>query len=149
MSGNRDKESSCNAGVDTNPSKYQQVTSTSIHGRNTAGNNGGYSYSNTEKSTFGQDIPHDSENSSDFGVWVAPTFSGRYNLSFYNTCMVFLSGNESLGGNESLRGNESLHDFFLSFVYICIDVGDSVQDEGLEYPRHIFVPFPCQELDFQ
>jgi hypothetical protein len=128
MSGNRDEESSCNAGVDTKPSKYQPVTSTSIHGRNTAGNNGGYSYSNTEKSTFGQDIPHDSENSSDFDVWVAPTFSGRYNLSFYNTCMVFLSG------------NESLHDLFLSFVYICIDVGDSVQDEGLEYPRHIFVP---------
>jgi hypothetical protein len=97
MSGNRDEESSCNAGVDTNPSKYQPVTSTSIHGRNTAGNNGGYSYSNAEKSTFGQDIPHDfgqniphdSENSSDFDAWVAPTFSGRYNLSFYNICMVF------------------------------------------------------------
>ena len=40
------------AGVHTNPVNNQPVTSASIHGRNTAGNHGGYS--NTEKSTSGQ-----------------------------------------------------------------------------------------------
>ena len=40
------------AGVYTNPDNNQPVTSTSIHDRNTAGNHGGYS--NTEKSTSGQ-----------------------------------------------------------------------------------------------
>ena len=46
------------AGVHTNPANNQPVTSTSIHGRNTAGNHGGYS--NTEKSTSGQnrDMQH-------------------------------------------------------------------------------------------
>jgi hypothetical protein len=73
MSGNCDEESSGNAGVHTNPAKYQPETSTSIHGQN----------------TFRQSIPHDSDNSSDFDVWTVPTISGRYNLSFYNICMVF------------------------------------------------------------
>jgi hypothetical protein len=39
------------AGVHTNPTNNQPVTSASIHGRNTAGNHGGYS--NAEKSTSG------------------------------------------------------------------------------------------------
>ena len=75
MSGNRDAPTkrSGKAGVRTNPAKNKPVTSTSIHGRH----------------TFGQNIPHDSDNSSDFDVWVAPDISGRYNLSFYNICMVF------------------------------------------------------------
>jgi hypothetical protein len=75
MSGNCDDPTkrSGKAGVRTNPAKNKPVTATSIHGRN----------------TFGQNIPHDSDNSSDFDVWVAPDISGRYNLSFYNTCMVF------------------------------------------------------------
>jgi hypothetical protein len=38
MSGNCDEERSGNTGVHTNPAKYQPETSTSIHGRNTAGN---------------------------------------------------------------------------------------------------------------
>ena len=48
---------SCPAGVH-NPANNQPVTSTSIHDRNTAGNHGGYS--NTEKSTSGQnrDMQH-------------------------------------------------------------------------------------------
>jgi len=73
------------AGVHTNPTIYQPVTSTSIHGRNSAGNHGGYSSSITEKSTSGQnrdmymENTHLSSNSeqSDFDVWVAPNFSGR------------------------------------------------------------------------
>jgi len=93
MSGNcedRTKRSG-KAGVRTNPANYQPVTSTSIHGRNSAGNHGGYSSSITEKSTSGQnrdmymENTHlssnseqpDSNNSSDFDVWVAPNFSGR------------------------------------------------------------------------
>jgi hypothetical protein len=46
------------ADVHTNPANNQPVTSASIHGRNTAGNHGGYS--NTEKSTSGQnrDMQH-------------------------------------------------------------------------------------------
>jgi hypothetical protein len=56
MSGNCDEESSGNAGVDTNPAKYQPVTSTSIHERNTGGNHGGYSSSNSEQSTVGTGI---------------------------------------------------------------------------------------------
>jgi hypothetical protein len=46
------------ADVHTNPANNQPVTSASIHGRNTAGNHG--SYSNTEKSTSGQnrDMQH-------------------------------------------------------------------------------------------
>ena len=40
------------AGVHTNPTNNQPVTSASIHGRNTAGNHGGYS--NAEKYTSGQ-----------------------------------------------------------------------------------------------
>ena len=89
MSGNCDKERSGKAGVRTNPAKYQPETSTSIHGRNTVGNHGGYSSSNSEQSTVGQNIPRGSDNSSDFDVWVVPNISGRYNLSFYNICMVF------------------------------------------------------------
>lgn len=101
MSGNCDENKrSGHAGVHTNPTIYQPVTSTSIHGRNSAGNHGGYSSSITEKSTsgenrdmyimentplssnseqytFGQNIPRDSVNSSDFDVWLAPHFSGR------------------------------------------------------------------------
>ena len=75
MSGNWDDPTkrSGKADVRTNPAKNKPVTSTSIHGRN----------------TFGQNMPHDSDNSSDFDVWVAPDISGRYNLSFYNICMVF------------------------------------------------------------
>ena len=75
MSGNCDDPTkrSGKVGVCTNPAKNKPVTSTSIHGRN----------------TFGQNIPHDSDNSSDFDVWVAPDISGRYNLSFYSICMVF------------------------------------------------------------
>ena len=48
---------SCPAGVH-NPANNQPVTSSSIHGRNTAGNHG--DYSNTEKSTSGQnrDMQH-------------------------------------------------------------------------------------------
>jgi hypothetical protein len=49
MSGNCDEERSGNAGVHTNPAKYQPETSTSIHGRNTAGNHGGYSSSSSEQ----------------------------------------------------------------------------------------------------
>ena len=77
MSGNCDEESSGNAGVDTNPATYQPVTSTSIHGRNTAGNHGGYSSSNSEQSTVGQNIPRDSDRSSDFDHWIVPNCSGR------------------------------------------------------------------------
>ena len=75
MSGNCEDPTkrSGKAGVGTNPAKNKPVTSTSIHGGN----------------TFGQNIPHDSDDSDDFDVWVAPNFSGRYNLSFYNICMVF------------------------------------------------------------
>jgi hypothetical protein len=72
MSGNCDEESSGNAGVHTNPAKYQPETSTSIHG-----NHGGYSSSSSEQSTVGQNIPRGSDNSSDFDVWVVPNFSGR------------------------------------------------------------------------
>ena len=54
MSGNCDEERSGNAGVHTNPAQYQHETSTSIHERNTAGNHGGYSSSNSEQSTVGQ-----------------------------------------------------------------------------------------------
>jgi hypothetical protein len=85
MSGNCDDPTkrSGKAGVRTNPAKNKPVTSTSIHGRNTAGNHGGYSSSNSEQSNVGQNIPRGSDNSSDFDVWVVPNISGRYNLSFY------------------------------------------------------------------
>ena len=76
MSGNCDEESSGNAGVDTNPAKCQPVTSTSIHEGNSAGNHGGYSSSNSEQSTVGQNMPRDSYRSSDFDVWIAPNCSG-------------------------------------------------------------------------
>ena len=66
MSGDCDEESSGNAGVHTNPAKYQPVTSTSIHGRN----------------TFGQNIPHDSDNSSDRDTWGAQNFSGTMHIQF-------------------------------------------------------------------
>ena len=92
MSANREDPAkrSGKADVHTNPAINQPVTSTSFHGRN----------------TFGQNIPHDSDNSSDFDVWVAPNISGRYNLSFYNIYMIFLSG------------NESLHVYFIVCVYM-------------------------------
>ena len=42
------------AGVHTNPTIHQPVTSTSIHGQATAGNHGGYSSSISEQSISGQ-----------------------------------------------------------------------------------------------
>ena len=58
-------------------------------------------------------------------------------LSYYYTCMVFLSG------------SESLH-FFFSFYYIYVLPLEIQYKRGmLEYPRHIFVPALSQELDFQ
>jgi hypothetical protein len=47
------------------------------HERNTGGNHGGYSSSNSEQSTVGQNIPRDSDHSSDFDVWIVPNCSGR------------------------------------------------------------------------
>ena len=54
-----------------------------------------------------------------------------------------------------LSGSESVQVFSLSFVYICVAVGDpAIEMGGLGSPligltRHIFVPVPSQDLDFQ
>ena len=47
-------------------------------------------------------------------------------LSYYYTCMVFLSG------------SESLHFFFFVLLYICIAVGDPVQEGNVGIPSPHF-----------
>jgi hypothetical protein len=91
MSGNCDDPTkrSGKAGVRTNPAKNKPVTSTSIHGRN----------------TFGQNIPHDSDNSSDFKII---TISTHLNETYSLIMVAIIFSGNLLIGTQSERKLEVL-----------------------------------------